>query len=492
MIISKSKYCRGYQCPKMLWMDENKPEEAKTASDDTVLKTGNEVGELARNYFGHFVTVQLDSNREKMVAQTKEYIEAGEDVIAEASFMYDDNFCSVDMLKMYEDGSACFVEVKSSTEIHDIHYQDMAFQYYVLSHCGLKMKGVYNLHLNSQYVRQGELDLQQLFVMEDVTEKVVNLQQSIEHNLTTINSCIDSVDEPDIEIDVHCCKPYECDYYAYCHKNVPEQSVFNIHGMTVSKKYDLYKQGIVTYEDIMKQKPKISEKQLKQVKTNYYKEQPTINKTEIAAFLETITYPLYYLDFETYQQAIPQFDGVKPYAQIPFQYSLHVEKYKGVELEHYEFLGKEGEDPRRTLAERLCQDIPLNVCTLAYNMGFEKGRIKEMAELFPDLAEHLLNIHDNIKDLMIPFQKQHYYCEELQGSYSIKYVLPALCSEDPELDYHALEGIHNGSEAMNAFADLPNHTPEEIAQIRKNLLAYCRLDTLAMVKVLEKLEEMVK
>jgi len=113
-----------------------------------------------------------------------------------------------------------------------------------------------------------------------------------------------------------------------------------------------------------------------------------------------------------------------------------------------------------------------------------------MAEIFPDLADHLMNIHDNIKDLMIPFQQKYYYSKELQGSYSIKYVLPTLCPDDPELDYHNLDGIHNGGEAMNAYPDLVNHTPEEQAVIRKNLLAYCRLDTLAMVKVLEKLYDM--
>jgi hypothetical protein len=177
--------------------------------------------------------------------------------------------------------------------------------------------------------------------------------------------------------------------------------------------------------------------------------------------------------------------------QIPFQYSLHVQDDVNSEPRHYEFLGKEGTDPRRALAEQLCEQIPENVCSLAYNMSFEKTVIKNLAGLFPDLSEHLMNIHDNMHDLMVPFQQQAYYSKELQGSYSIKWVLPTLCSSDPELDYHALEEVHNGSEAMAAFADLPKHTPEDIARIRKNLLAYCRLDTLAMVKILEKLYGMV-
>ncbi|MCL2142183.1 MAG: DUF2779 domain-containing protein, partial [Methanimicrococcus sp.] len=154
---------------------------------------------------------------------------------------------------------------------------------------------------------------------------------------------------------------------------------------------------------------------------------------------------------------------------------------------HKEFLAKEGIDPRRPLADHLCADIPKNACVIAYNMAFEKGRIKELAALFPDLSDHLMSIHDNMIDLIIPFQSGAYYCKEMGGSYSIKSVLPALCPNDPKLDYNALNLIHNGSDAMNAYAALVNKSPEEIAKIRAALLAYCRLDTLAMVKILEKL-----
>ena len=236
----------------------------------------------------------------------------------------------------------------------------------------------------------------------------------------------------------------------------------------------------------------LSSKQWLQVDTAVNHYAPHIDKLGIKSCIEQYTYPLYYLDFETYQPSIPEYDGEKPYMQIPFQYSLHIQKEKGGELEHREHLGVSGTDTRRALAEQLCNDIPMNVCSLAYNMKFEKMIIRQLAEQYPDLAEHLINIHDNMQDLMIPFKEKYYYSEALEGSYSIKYVLPALCPDDPELDYHNLEGIHNGGEAMAAFPDLPNHTPEEQEIIRKNLLAYCGLDTLAMVKVLEKLYEFCK
>ena len=168
---------------------------------------------------------------------------------------------------------------------------------------------------------------------------------------------------------------------------------------------------------------------------------------------------------------------------------MHYIEEEGGPLKHTEHLAYPGKDPRRALAEQLCADIPLNVCTTAYNMGFEKGRIRGLAELYPDLREHLMNIHDNIQDLMIPFQKKWYYCKEMQGSYSIKYVLPALFPDDPELDYHNLDGVHNGGEASEMFAKMATMDAEQLEIGRKQLLKYCGLDTYAMVKVFEKLSE---
>ena len=182
---------------------------------------------------------------------------------------------------------------------------------------------------------------------------------------------------------------------------------------------------------------------------------------------------------------------MKPYEQIPFQYSLHIESENG-NLEHREYLADPGTDPRRKLAEQLANDIPDDVCVLAYNMSFERRVIKALAEQYDDLSEHLLKIRDNIRDLMIPFQKHYYYREAMQGSYSIKYVLPALFPNDLELDYHNLEGIHHGGEASAAFLEMRKMSQAEMKMTRENLLKYCGLDTYAMVKVLGKLKETVK
>jgi hypothetical protein len=174
---------------------------------------------------------------------------------------------------------------------------------------------------------------------------------------------------------------------------------------------------------------------------------------------------------------------------ISFQYSLHWIETEGGELKQTEFPAYPGGNPRRALAEALCRDIPLGVCMTAYNMKFEKTRLEELASVYSDLSAHLLDIRDHIVDLMLPFQKKWYYTRAMKGSYSIKYVLPALYPDDPQLDYHNLEGVHNGDEASGMFFAMHNMSGEELEEWRKHLLRYCGLDTYAMVKVWERLCE---
>ena len=214
-----------------------------------------------------------------------------------------------------------------------------------------------------------------------------------------------------------------------------------------------------------------------------------IDAVKIREFLSELSYPLYFLDFETIYPAEPLFDGVRPYQQIPFMYSLHWLEEEGGELHHSVFFSYPGHDPRREIAEELCSDIPKGVCTTAYNMCFEKARIRELAELFPDLAVPLMDIHDNMKDFMVPFRRKWYCTETMNGSYSLKAVLPALYPNDPELDYQNLEGVHNGEEASETYLAMWHMSDEEIAQKCQELSKYCGLDTYALVKVWGKLKE---
>ena len=483
-------YCKGVQCPKILWMDRNKPEEAESTSSEAVLANGNRVGELARSYYGKYALVEYSHDKEAMMRQTKELMSAGAENIAEASFIYDGLYCAVDILHRDDDGWD-IVEVKSSTSVSDIYIDDMAFQYFVIKKCGVNVKKILNMHIDNSYVFHEKLDINALFMVEDYTDICKAKYSEVEENIRQIREYVGVKEEPAKDIDMCCEAPYECAYKSYCWKHIPEQSVFDIRRLNAKTKYEYYKQGIITFEDIVNIRPKISATQMRQVETGYYHSPDYINKDAIKSFLDTLSYPIYHLDFETFQPAVPEWEGCSPYNQIPFQYSLHIE-YEDGTLDHREFLAKEGTDPRRALTESLCRDIPYGVCGLAYNMSFEKRVLADLANAFPDLEDHLLDIRENMHDLMIPFQKQYYYTEAMQGSYSIKYVLPALCPGDPELDYHNLDQVHNGSEASAAFLMMTEHTPEEIVELRANLLKYCGLDTYAMVKVLGKLKDICK
>jgi hypothetical protein len=495
MDLTKSKYCTGLQCPKILWMDLNMPEKFDaSAVDESRLETGIQVGALARGYFGSYAEVPATYEKSKRIEETKRLIDAGANVIAEASFAFNGNFCSVDLLRKTRGGYE-LIEVKSSSfspggavdDVNPDYFDDMAYQYYVVTNSGLNINKVSIMLLNRNYVRRGDLDLQSLFLLIDCTNTVIETQRDIEGNIADIRELAEQADEPDITIGNACTG---CGYNSWCLRKLPANNVFDIGwGMRGNKKNQAYCEGIVSFEDIIKDALKLTEKQARQVETVVENLPPYINKAKIREFLSTVKYPLYHLDFETYQQPIPLWDNVSPYQQIPFQYSLHIQNEPCGVAAHKEFLGREGVDPRRGLAERLTLDIPMGACVMAYSMSFEKTQIKGLANLFPDLSDHLMSIHDNVIDLMIPFHSGAYYCREMGGSCSIKKVLPALCPDDPELDYNSLKHIHHGGEAMAAYAALHEKPADEIAETRAALLAYCRLDTLAMVKILEKLYE---
>jgi hypothetical protein len=493
--ISKSRYCKGIRCPKILWMDKNKSEvRDESVFNRKIFETGNKVGDLAMGYYGAFSEVPYNDDKSAMIAETKRLLEANTGIICEASFSYDGNFCSVDILRVCG-GEVEITEVKSSTEIKPIYYDDIAYQYYVLSSCGLNVKKTFIMHINNEYERRGDIDLIGLFTAHDCTEIIRSMQKDIAANIERFKKSAEEENELDTEIEMYCLKPYECEYRTYCWKHIPKNSVFDIsgHALRKDKKFDLYKKGVISYKQLLESGEKLNDAALLQIETFVYKRPPVINKEAIRLFLDTLSWPLYYLDFESFNEAIPPFDGLRPYMQVPFQYSLHIQETPGAEPEHREFLAKEGVDPREKLALRLCADIPQNVCVLVYNMTFEKTCIKELARRLDksgknDIAARLMNIHDNIKDLMKPFQHHDYYSSELDGSYSIKKVLPALCPDDPELNYNKLDFVHDGGEALTAYSDLTDKNPEERERIRKALLAYCRLDTLAMVKILEKLQ----
>jgi hypothetical protein len=490
MNLSKSLYTKGIQCPKALWLKKYKPN-VLTSPDESALAvfdTGNIVGDFACNIFPNGKEVPFSKNYDEMIAITKQWLENGVENIYEATFNFFGILVMVDILTI-QNNEISIYEVKSSTEVKDIYLHDVSIQYYVLKNLGFKIKSANVIHINNEYIRSDELDISQLFKIVDVTNDVISMQSNIPNILKEFERYLeDRENEPNIDIGKHCNNPYECDAKNYCWKiqrQIPDYSIFNIFNLGSKKQVELYDRGIINIDDVPHDFGMTSIQA--QAVENYKSNITFIDKENIKSFLQNLTYPIYHLDFETYQQAIPLYKGLKPFEQIPFQYSLHIE-YEDGTLKHKEFLAQDGVDSRYELALKLCEDIPSDVTVLAYNMSFEKGVIKKLANSYPELENHLLTINENIQDLMILFQKKWYVTPSMQGSYSIKYVLPSLVPEF-EKSYKELDGVQNGSQAMNAFANMSKLIETDKQKMRKSLLEYCKLDTLAMVKILEILKK---
>lgn len=485
MLLSKSQYLRGLQCHKSLWLYKNRPElrDIADGQESTLFNTGHTVGNCAKQLFPGGVEIEFTpGDFDGMIDQTAELIEQGEETIYEAAFKEKGVFVMADILHKTAAGWDLY-EVKASTSVKPVYLDDAAIQYYALADV-LTINRVFIVHINNQYERLGELDIEQLLAVNDVTDSVLNRQVEIGRNIAQMADVL-ACDEPQIDIGPQCSDPYDCDYKGLCWQHIPFPSVFNLYRMSGKDKFALYQNGVLDYAAIPADY-KLNATQQLQVDSAASGE-AVIDKLIIQNFQKAVSYPISFFDFESFQNAVPRFDHQLAYGQIPFQYSLHVMDNEGA-LIHKEYLADEHEDPRRELAECMLEDLPESGSIMAFNQSFEISRIKELATLFPDLREALLALVPRFVDLIVPFRKLGYYHPDFNGSFSIKSVLPALFPNDPELDYKQL-GIQDGGMAMDTFANL--HLLKDQSQretIRQDLLAYCRLDTLAMVRIWQKLE----
>ncbi len=486
-MLSKSQFIRGLQCHKSLWLLKHRPElrDQPDAAQQSLFETGNTVGDLACQLFPGGVEIQFDTqNFDGMMAQTRQLIEEGVEVIYEATFKENGIFAMADILVKNGEGWDVY-EVKASTSVKDYHLNDATVQWFALSSV-LNLNRIAIVHVNNQYVRQGDLDIHQLFHIEDVTETVLERLDNVPDLIDAMETMLKG-DEPNMEIGVHCDDPHACDFKGHCWQNVPNPSVFNLYWMNAAKKFDLYHRGIRTYQDIPADEP-LSKIQRIQVQTAHTGK-PVINPDVITEFIQSLSYPIYFFDFETFMESIPRFDGQRPYMQMPFQYSLHILHENEELVEHKEYLGDEHTDPRQGLLEQMLKDLGQQGSIVAYNQSFEISRIKELARDFTEYSDQLHKLIPRFKDLIVPFRNIGYYHPDMNGSFSIKSVLPALFPNDPELDYKQLD-IQNGGMAMDTFANLHRlKDPSQREPIRQALLAYCRLDTLAMVRIYQKLQK---
>jgi hypothetical protein len=484
--LSKSLFIRGLQCHKSLFLDRYQPELKDKVSEEkqALFESGTDVGVVARHLFPGGVEVPYDGlSLQEQLAMTASEIEKGTRTIYEAAFSYNNAFMKADILHKSQRGWELY-EVKQSTEVKDVHVNDVALQYYVIAGAGVPLSKASLVHINTEYVRHGEIEVAKLFVIEDLTERVKEKQAFVATEIGKMRDVLKG-QVPAIDIGEQCDDPYECDFMGHCWRHVPEHSVFSLRGKGVNK-FDLYRKGIIRVEEI----PVDILNDAQRMQVEFFLEKgETVNREAVREFLDSVWYPIYFLDFETFMSAVPPFDGTRPHPQIPYQYSIHFQEREGGDLHHREFLAEPNVDPRKELTEKLVAEIPGDACVVAYNASFEASILKGLAEWLPQRGSRIERIVSNMRDLMAPFKRRDVYGWQMHGSYSQKVVLPILV---PHLSYEGME-VADGGMAMEAYwAMCAAEDPSEVKRIRTSLLEYCKLDTLGMVEILTRLRAMVR
>ena len=486
--LSKSSFIKGLQCDKYLYLHKNnyKLKDPLKHSTQAVFDQGNQIGLLARSLFPDGVDCSPSTHFKiiESVKKTMNFIENGENLIYEATFIFNEILAALDILVKDNEGWKAY-EVKSSTSIKDTYIKDAAIQYYTIINSGINLVDISIVYVNKKYIYNGYLEKNKFFTIESVKDEVLEYLPSIPNKVSRFKNILDLDSTPKIDIGSHCLKPYECDFKGTCWKHVPENSIFNISNLRDDKKFELYNKGVITLDQIDLSETKLSDKQIIQVECEI-DGKTHINKEKIENFLNNLNYPLYFLDFETINSAIPLFLDTSPYQQVLFQYSLHIQKSENSKPLHKEYLQDPSKESEIELIRKLVNDCEGLGDILVYNIGFEKGVINKLIHKFPDYKLQLQSIVDRLKDLMIIFKNKWFYKPEMKGSSSIKDVLTAL---DPELSYKNIN-IQDGGMASSIYLSMVNKTfkGDEIS-MRKNLQEYCWLDTYGMVKIIEKLKE---
>lgn len=479
--LSKSKILLHRQCPKRLWLQVHKPELAEVDSAaEARFRDGNKVGDVARQLYpgGDFIDT-LD--RKEALARTAMALEMGNKPIFEAAFLHNDVLVRADLLVPEESGYR-LVEVKSSTSVKDYHLEDITVQTWVMLQAGLEPSRCMIAHVDNSFIYPGGGHYQGLLKEEPVDLEIRDMIGEVPSWISSAQKTLQQGEAPDVLPGDQCGEPFACDFANYC--SPPETGVeFPVEILPYGKKMaeQLRAEGYRDLRDVPVEK--LSNPKHIRVHRVTKSGQAELDQEAIDAVRE-LTYPRYYLDFETIAFAVPIWAGTSPYKQIPFQWSCHIESADG-SLSHAEFLDISGDDPRRAFAESLLETLGNVGPIIVYNAPFEGSRMKELAEAFPDLAPALLAAVESLFDLL-PLARNHYYHPAMKGSWSIKAVLPTIA---PDLNYSNL-AISHGGMAQDAYLNLIGKelSDSEKADLKKSLLAYCMQDTLAMVRLQKHME----
>jgi len=482
--LTKSKIALFEQCPKRLWLSAHRKDLIKI--DDATqarFDTGDAVGALACDQVEGGVMVSIDDGASSALEKTAELIETGDRPIFEATFQHEGVLVRVDIMDPDGNGGWHVSEVKSTASRKDYHIADLATQVWVLAGAGVTIASASIRHINSSFVYTKENDYSGMLLDRPSDEKV---RPIVSERLAVVAAARQTLkgDEPEIKPGPHCDEPFSCDFKAYCFRNIntPEWPVSLLPrtGKRLSEEYT--QAGIVELTDIAagELKSPLHER----IREATVRGIPFHDCSKANELTQGWSYPRIYLDFETINPAIPRWLGTRPFQQIPFQFSMHIESEPAGDLEHQDFLYLENEDPRRAFTEALLEGIPPTGSIITYNASFERGRLKELAVLFDDLSEQIRELIDRVVDLE-PVARQCWYHRDQRGSWSIKYVLPTI----PGMTGYDELDVQDGMAAQRAYLEALEEPVGSARrrQIETDLREYCAKDTMAMVELLRHL-----
>ncbi|MCI0548658.1 MAG: DUF2779 domain-containing protein [Candidatus Rokubacteria bacterium] len=479
-LLSKGALIAGLQCPKRLYLRVHSPDLGEL---DALLRSridqGHEVGLLARAAFPGGVLVEGDLDA--ALARTAELVrDPATSAIYEATFRHGDLLVRADVLERRPAGRWRLVEVKAATGVKAHYLWDLAVQWHVLTGAGLDLESAAVMHLDREYVFDGvRLDPGRLFAMADVTTEAARFAREIPRLASEQLVFLAGLEPPPVAPGPQCRNPYVCEFYARCNLPLPVD-VANLPRLDDALRLDLLERGITRIQDLAAEEPLTLLQQ--RARAAIRSGQPWVGDA-LAEALDTLSYPLHFLDFETLSPAIPRFADMGPYDAIPFQWSLHVVRVPGADPEHHEFLAPSGGDPRAAFAASLASAVAASGSIVVYHEPFEGARLDELAACLPERAPALQQMRERLWDLL-PVIRNHVYHPDFRGSFSLKRVLPALV---PDLRYEGME-VAEGEMAGIVWEARGRAEAPEAERLAAALRAYCRQDTLAMVRLLGWLE----
>lgn len=476
-MLIKSDFKSFNACPRQFAFKKAGMEEAPESYVVTRrFAQGEAVGELALKLFNDVHVIDPNQSLKKRISRTQEALKEKR-FIAEASFSYDNAFCAIDILEQTSEGVTLY-EVKSKTKIEKELIEDAAYQTHIVKSAGLNVTKIVLIYVNKTYIRRGDINVNQFFHQEVITEKVNAYLDKVPQTLKKLQA---QEEIPEF-VPVSACN--ECPFKSHCYQNLPEDSMVNLYDYRYKTKR--YLEGARTLQEMILFEPKLTEVQKRQIDYHYDSLPDYVDPKAVFAFISQIEYPIYYLDFETLDYVIPPFENTSPNEKLPYQASLHIEPNKGGLIKHEELLINPPEDPREQMIKFLIHHLGTQGSIVVYHKTFETKVIEVLEKRFPQYQELLRGIRIRIIDLKEPFTKGMIYTDAMGNSFSIKNVYPAMVPEKKNA-YKELDTVQNGTTAMEALEKLSLLSESKKYKVRKQLLDYCELDTLSMFEILDKI-----